>query len=130
MIHHNSNLKRSKTRAKSERLCNLNLERTHALFLAGMWENIINECVDRYSQQHVRLYKTVKLHWQIFCLILFIIKHRFDWEYFTFSTNHAVALYVVGAMMKNFLVYHFFLFSVRSLLFNCHKIYLCSNTSY
>jgi hypothetical protein len=40
-----------------------------------------------YSRQHVRLYKTVKLHQCILNLIDFTIEHRFDWEYLTVSTN-------------------------------------------
>jgi hypothetical protein len=40
-----------------------------------------------YSQQHLRLYKTVKLPQNIFNLIHFYMKHRFDWEYLTVCTN-------------------------------------------
>jgi hypothetical protein len=43
--------------------------------------------IGRYSQQHVRLYMTVKLLQSIFKLTNFTIKHRFDWEYLTVSTN-------------------------------------------
>jgi hypothetical protein len=40
-----------------------------------------------FSQQHIRLYKTVKFQQQIFNLIYLILKLRFDWEYLTVSTN-------------------------------------------
>jgi hypothetical protein len=40
-----------------------------------------------YSQQHVRLYKTVKLYHKIFNLTHFTIKHVFDWEYLTVGTK-------------------------------------------
>jgi hypothetical protein len=41
---------------------------------------------------HVRLYKTGKLHRQIFSFIDFPIKHRFNWEYLTVLTCQAGAL--------------------------------------
>jgi hypothetical protein len=40
-----------------------------------------------YTQQHLRLYKTVKLVQLILNLIHFNIKHRFDWEYLAVCTN-------------------------------------------
>jgi hypothetical protein len=43
-----------------------------------------------YNQQHFRLYKTVKLHQYILNLINFSTEHRFDWEYLTVLTCHAV----------------------------------------
>jgi hypothetical protein len=46
--------------------------------------------IHTYSQQHVTLYKTVKLHQLILNLFNFILEHRFDWEYLTVLTRHAV----------------------------------------
>jgi hypothetical protein len=40
-----------------------------------------------YSQQHIRLYETVKFHHKIFILVHFTTKHRFDWKYLTVSIN-------------------------------------------
>jgi hypothetical protein len=60
-----------------------------------------------YSQQYVRLYKTVKLHQYIFNVIQFTIKHRFDWEYLTVSTNLSCCCPYCIIMIETSLFRHF-----------------------
>jgi hypothetical protein len=49
--------------------------------------DVVGNADQMYSQQHVRLYKTVKFRQKIFNLIYFTVKLRMDWEYLTFGTN-------------------------------------------
>jgi hypothetical protein len=57
---------------------------------------VLNGHSSAYSQQHVMLYKTVKVHQPIINLIAFTIKHRYDWLYLTVGTNLSCCFYKIA----------------------------------
>jgi hypothetical protein len=67
-------------------------------------KQIINSCVQlaQYSQQHVRLYKTVKIQQSISNLIYLVIKHRFDWKYLTVGTNLSCSCPYINISSSNY----------------------------